>query len=234
VRISVAQVEAVKGDFNANLNAHLRWMKAAADTSTDLLIFPELSLTGYEPTLAAGLALDLADTRLDPIQECCDQFQMSVGAGAPMRTDTGICIGMVIFQPRQARWVYSKQYLHEDEKPFFVPGHNDCEVVHEHPRIVPAICYELSMPEHRQRAVELGARVYAASMVKSVRGTAGAIETLTTFARENRIWVVMANAVGVADSEVCGGGSCIINPSGERVAELGPTKEGLLTIGIRP
>jgi predicted amidohydrolase len=234
VRVSVAQVEAVKGDFDANLGTHLGWIKKAGANGTELLVFPELSLIGYEPTLARDLAIDVADQRLDSVQQLCDEFQICVGVGAPVRTTRGIYIGLLLFEPERPRWAYVKKYLHADEEPFFISGINTREVFHENPRIAPAICYELSVREHRQRALQLGANVYMASVVKSVSGTAGAIETLTTFARENRIWVAMANAVGVADGEVCGGGSCIINPSGERVAELGPTEEGLLTIDIRP
>ncbi|MFN8690703.1 MAG: carbon-nitrogen hydrolase family protein, partial [Cyclobacteriaceae bacterium] len=123
MKMGVAQVRAIRGDIKANLNVHLRWMEKAATSGTELLIFPELSLTGYEPTLASALAIDLHDARLDLIQAFCDQHGMSVGAGAPIRTGPGIGIGMIMFHPHQPRWVYTKKYLHADEEPFFVSGH---------------------------------------------------------------------------------------------------------------
>lgn len=232
MKMGVAQVRAIRGDIKANLNVHLRWMEKAATSGTELLIFPELSLTGYEPTLASALAIDLHDARLDPIQTFCDQHGMSVGAGAPIRTGTGIGIGMIMFHPHQPRWVYTKKYLHADEEPFFMPGHHEREVFYEYPRMAPAICYELSVPAHRQRAVQLGADVYLVSVAKTRPGMATANETLTAFARENRIWVLVANAVGEADGMICGGGSCIISRDGNINQQLGTTNEDILTADV--
>lgn len=230
--MGVAQVRAIRGDIKANLNVHLRWMEKAATIGTELLIFPELSLTGYEPTLASALAIDLHDDRLDLIQAFCDQHGMSVGAGAPIRTGTGIGIGMIMFHPHQPRWVYTKKYLHADEEPFFVPGHNERETFYEYPRMAPAICYELSVPAHRQRAVQLGADVYLVSVAKTRPGMATATEMLTSFAREYRIWVLVANAVGEADGMICGGGSCIISRDGNINQQLGTTNEDILTADV--
>lgn len=172
MKMGVAQVRAIRGDIKANLNVHLRWMEKAATSGTELLIFPELSLTGYEPTLASALAIALPDSRLDPIQDFCDQHGMSIGAGDPIRASAGIQIGMIMFHPHQHRWVYTKKYLHADEEPFFVPGHNEREVFFENPRVAPAICYELSVPAHRERALHLGVDVYLASVAKTERGMA--------------------------------------------------------------
>lgn len=232
MKMGVAQVRAIRGDIKANLNVHLRWMEKAATIGTELLIFPELSLTGYEPTLASALAIDLHDARLDPIQAFCDQHGMSVGAGAPIRTGPGIGIGMIMFHPHQPRWVYTKKYLHADEEPFFVSGHNERETFYEYPRMAPAICYELSVPAHRQRAVQLGADVYLVSVAKTRPGMATATEMLTSFAREYRIWVLVANAVGEADGMICGGGSCIISRDGNINQQLGTTNEDILTADV--
>lgn len=230
--MGVAQLRAIRGDIKANLIVHLRWMEKAATSGTELLIFPELSLTGYEPTLASALAIDLHDARLDLIQTFCDQHGMSVGAGAPIQTGPGIGIGMIMFHPHQPRWVYTKKYLHADEEPFFVPGHHERETFYEYPRMAPAICYELSVPAHRQRAVQLRADVYLVSVAKTIPGMATASETLTAFARENRIWVLVANAVGEADGMICGGGSCIIGRDGNINQQLGTTNEDILTADV--
>lgn len=234
MKMGVAQVRAIRGDIKANLNVHLRWMEKAATSGTELLIFPELSLTGYEPTLASALAIDLHDARLDPIQAFCDQHGMSVGAGAPIRTGPGIGIGMIMFHPHQPRWVYTKKYLHADEEPFFVPGHNERETFYEYPRMAPAICYELSVPAHRQRAVQLGADVYLVSVAKTRPGMATATEMLTSFAREYRIWVLVANAVGEAHEMTCGGCSCAIDQSGRVHARFNELEEDILALTVPP
>ncbi|MFN8688694.1 MAG: nitrilase-related carbon-nitrogen hydrolase, partial [Cyclobacteriaceae bacterium] len=95
-----------------------------------------------------------------------------------------------------------------------------------------AICYELSVPAHRQRAVQLGADVYLVSVAKTRPGMATATEMLTSFAREYRIWVLVANAVGEADGMICGGGSCIISRDGNINQQLGTTNEDILTADV--
>ena len=59
MRISVAQTRPIKADIPANIEGHLRLLDLAAGIKADTVIFPELSLTGYEPELAQDLATDL-------------------------------------------------------------------------------------------------------------------------------------------------------------------------------
>src|SRR5688572_10593190 len=82
----------------------------------------------------------------------------------------GIHISMIIFQPNQKTEIYSKQNLHEDELPFFVPGKNDLMLNIRDKKIAPAICYESLLPEHAATAAKNGANVYLASVAKSANG----------------------------------------------------------------
>src|SRR5688500_3645217 len=121
MKIGVAQTKPVKGDIQHNLADHKKWIYQAASHGAHLIIFPELSLTGYEPTLAKELATYVDDSRLEELQQISDTKHITIGAGMPIRqqADAGITISMLIFQPFQPREVYSKQYLHADEIPFF-------------------------------------------------------------------------------------------------------------------
>ena len=56
-RIAAAQVASVCGDVVQNIAIHAAAIEAAAKQDVSVLIFPELSLTGYEPDLAAALAI---------------------------------------------------------------------------------------------------------------------------------------------------------------------------------
>ena len=64
VIIGVAQIKPVPGAVDENIGIHRRWIQQAAEKDVDVLIFPELSLTGYEPGLAKELAMTPADPRL--------------------------------------------------------------------------------------------------------------------------------------------------------------------------
>ena len=124
MKIAVAQTRPVTGDVQSNIRHHVKLINLAASYGAECIIFPELSLTGYEPRLAQELATYSEDNRFDDFQKISDARQITIGAGVPTKNNGAICISMVIFQPHQARQVYSKKYLHPDEDDFFVSGQN--------------------------------------------------------------------------------------------------------------
>ncbi|HEY2910226.1 MAG TPA: nitrilase-related carbon-nitrogen hydrolase [Gemmataceae bacterium] len=66
-KIAAAQVASVRGDLEGSIRTHAAAITAAAQRDVSVLVFPELSLTGYEPELAADLAITAGDERLAPI-----------------------------------------------------------------------------------------------------------------------------------------------------------------------
>ena len=56
MRIAVAQTKPVKGDMQHNVDQHKKLIAVAIANKADLVIFPELSITGYEPALAKDLS----------------------------------------------------------------------------------------------------------------------------------------------------------------------------------
>ena len=56
MKIALVQARPVKGDIEANIAAHKRLIGLAVLNGADMIIFPELSITGYEPELANELA----------------------------------------------------------------------------------------------------------------------------------------------------------------------------------
>jgi len=65
--IAAAQSASVSGDVPANLTHHLAFCAVAAAHGVQLLVFPELSLTGYEPAIARSNAIGADDSRLYPL-----------------------------------------------------------------------------------------------------------------------------------------------------------------------
>ena len=110
MKICVAQTRPIIGDIQRNIEHHKNFIALVGSYGADTVIFPELSLTGYEPTLAEALATQPADKRFDDFQTISNTEQITIGVGVPTKTRTGICISLVLFQPHQARQTYSKQY----------------------------------------------------------------------------------------------------------------------------
>ena len=109
MKICVAQTRPLKGDIHSNLDQHKKLLDLAIANGADTVIFPELSLTGYEPKLAKVLATHQDDSRFDDLQTIADTRQITIGVGVPTKNHAGISISMVLFQPHQARQMYSKK-----------------------------------------------------------------------------------------------------------------------------
>ena len=230
MKICLAQTRPFPGDLRRNLKRHQALVSRAASQGADLVIFPELSLTGYEPGLAGGLAIDQEDRQLDGLQETCDAQQVTIGAGLPTQSPTGICISMVVFTPNQARRTYSKGYLHSDEREHFVPGRSFTYLDIQKTRLAFAICYELSVPEHAAKAAQQGATIYVSSVAKTAEGVAQAQQRLSQIAESYSMTVLMANCVGPNDNFIGAGNSSAWNNRGILLGQLDDTGEGLLLL----
>jgi predicted amidohydrolase len=230
MKICVAQTRPMKGDIQSNIANHKKLIDLAVSHEADAVIFPELSLTGYEPTLAKELATDQDDRRFDDFQELANTKQIAIGVGVPIRRNTDMCIGLILFQPHQARRTYTKQYLHSDEKEFFVGGQDTTGIIGNETKIALAICYELSVSEHAENAYQRGAAIYIASVAKSVDGVEKAIKRLSDIASEYSMIVLMSNCLGLCDNFESGGRTSIWNSSGQLIEQLNDTDEGVLII----
>ncbi len=228
MKICIAQTRAVKGDIEANLVNHQRSIELAAARGVEMIIFPELSLTGYEPELANALATNKDDERFNELQQVSDEKNIVIGAGIPIKSGKGTLIGMIIFRPLQPRQTYFKQYLHPDEEPWFTngPSQKVLEGVNDH--IALAICYEISVSEHAQRAHENGAKIYVASVAKTVGGMEKAFDTLAATAKKYSMVVLVSNCVGECEGKEAGGRSAIWNDKGILLEQLNDKDEGII------
>lgn len=203
-------------------------METAVSHHANLIIFPELSLTGYEPTLAQALAIQPVDPRLDFFQTMADAGQIMIGVGAPTQNQLHPCISLIIFQPNRPRQLYAKQYLHEDELPFFATGERVSGLVGDKNEVALAICYELSVPQHAAAAACRGAAIYIASVAKFVSGIDKAHKRLAEIASQHHMTVFMANCIGPADGEECVGQSAVWNKKGLLLSRLDDKNEAIL------
>ncbi|WP_282362414.1 carbon-nitrogen hydrolase family protein [Pseudomonas sp. PS01300] len=233
MKLIAAQISATPGDVEKNLAQHIDAIHAAASQGADAVVFPELSLTGYEPELAGGLAMAPTDSRLDAFQALSDRYTLLIAVGAPTQGREGTQISMIAFQPGLPRVVYSKQLLHADELPFFTPGTQQQVFRQGGHVLVPAICYESLQPAHADQAAAAGAQVYLASVAKSQKGVDLACNHYPAMARKHGMTVIMANCVGPADNFIGAGQSAVWNPNGERVCTADATRQALVAYDTR-
>ncbi|WP_323758272.1 carbon-nitrogen hydrolase family protein [Roseivirga sp.] len=230
MKICVAQTKPIPGNIDINIHQHLKIIDLGVSQGVKLIVFPELSLTGYEPSLAKSLAIEKEDVRLEVFQNISDKKNIAIGVGVPMKTAKGITISMLIFQPNQPIQVYSKGYLHADEVPYFQAGDNSLSLKIENYKIALAICYEISIPEHSENAFKCGAEIYITSVAKFRSGVNKAKAELANIASIYSMNVLMANCIGMSDGGECAGETAIWNKDGDMISELDDINEGLLIL----
>lgn len=230
MRICVAQSSPVAGDIQANIDRHLRLIDLAVMDSAELVVFPELSITGYEPTLARELAVEPNDRRFEVFQNVSDTRHISIGIGAPTQSSEGIRISLVLFQPGQHRRVLSKRHLHVSEEPFFVRGPESANLIGKSKKIALAICYELSVPEHAAKASRNSVEIYLASVADSVKDIDRVTKRLATIAQEHSMNVLMSNYVGTYNGYKAAGRTSAWTKDGVLLSQLDNQSEGFIVM----
>lgn len=229
MKIAAAQIASIPGPIDANLAWHLSVARQAAAEGVDALLFPELSLTGYQTATIRALAIQTQDARLASLQTLSDDSGMLIAAGAPLSGPNGVEIALLVFRPNAVLTPYSKRLLHPDEQPFFTPGQTQRIYPCAGQMIAPAICFESLQPTHAREAAEAGATLYMASVAKSAAGMDAAWRHYAEVAQAFGMTVVMANCIGPADDYLGAGGSGIWRADGELLAQA-PSQEQFLVI----
>jgi len=230
MKICAVQFQPDIGNITSNLVKHLDFIKVAIDQGADLIFFPELSLTGFEPKLAKPLATDENDSRFDVFQQCSNEHNLIIGVGLPFSKESKVQIGMVWFTPQSVRYRYAKQQLHADELPFFVPGKRQLMLDTLAHKLAPAICYESLQLNHADHAAKLGADIYLASVAKSAGGMAKAMRHYPFIAHKYSMSVIMSNSLGPCDNFTSVGQSAAWNRQGELLLQMDSESEGVLMV----
>ncbi|MFT4413797.1 carbon-nitrogen hydrolase family protein [Fredinandcohnia humi] len=228
--VSLAQISVGKGDISGNVEKHCEFIRNAAEYDTDYILFPELSLTGYELELAESLAFTVGDERLLDIKECCITYKVNAIVGAPIKTRLGVQIGSLVILSNGAATIYSKHFLHPGEEEFVIPGKLN-PLIHDYKETIAfAICADSSKEDHRMNAYENGASVYMSSAFITPGGYRKDTEVLQEMARQYQMTVFMANYCGETGGLKAAGGSCAWSSTGEVIGKLENNQEALFIL----
>lgn len=221
IRIGAAQSVSIPGDVAANVDDHLRFIGAARRASVDVLVFPELSLSGYELPLLRACALLPEAQALLPIRDLARSAAMNIVVGAPIANGSGLpFIGAILFAADGGASVYRKQYLHPGEEKF-AAGAEPVPRLHaiRGEEIALAICADILEPRHAAAAAGAGASLYLAGVLVSVAGYAADSAIMQRHAAQYGMGALMANYGGPSGGHVSAGRSAVWAPGGELVAE---------------
>jgi predicted amidohydrolase len=226
-RVALAQISCKRGDKTANLKKIEKTATNAKKQGADLVIFPELSVTGY--TMRDQL-YELAETIPGPSTNIITNVARKAGihivSGIPElseKTQATIYNTAVLTGPHGLIGKYRKMYLptHSvfEEKRYFRSGYEAVALDTDIGKIGLIICYDIFFPEVSRLARLKGARlIVCISASPAIRRLF--FETLTVArAIENTAFLAYVNLVGIEDGLQFWGGSRLIGPQGKVLAK---------------
>lgn len=241
--VAAGQATCVGLDIPGNVAQAAELVRLAADEGADVLVLPELFLTGYE--LAAVVAdpeshtLRPGDPRLDRLATACAETRTAVVVGAPTRHlesgDLHIS-AWVIGRDGGFAAQYHKQHVDPAERVAgFSPGTSGCTLVLDGWRLGLGVCWDSSFPEHARAAALDACHAY---LVGAMFGRGGGAHRRATLcparALDNAIYVVLANHSGQSGPYQGCGHSAVWNPDGTLLADAGLADPGLATARLDP
>jgi len=241
--IAVAQTCPIKGEVNANLDEHLRLTELAASEGAQVLVFPELSLTGYELGLAEQLAFSEHDPRLAPLVDEASSRSVTLIVGAPVRIEDRLYLAAFVIGPDRTTRIYTKHHLGAfgesaacdgtvppAEATVFHPGDRNPLVRFGSNVAAVAICADIGQPEHPRRAADRGANTYLACMFVIPSEFAGDSAKLIRYAVEYSMTVALANFGSASGGLAAAGRSSVWSEKGELLAQLNPNGSGVAVV----
>ncbi|MFF7991386.1 carbon-nitrogen hydrolase family protein [Kitasatospora xanthocidica] len=196
---------------------------AVREARARLVVFPELSLTGYDLTAPA---VDPADPRLAPLVEACGATGAVALVGAPVvEADGRESIATLAVTGGGATVVYRKSRLHgPGELGRFSPGEEPVVLELDGLRLGLAVCADAADPTHAEETAALGIDAYVASTLYGP-GPAQAERRdghVRARAADHGVWCVLATSAGATgEFPDSSGGSGVWAPGGALVAQAG-------------
>ncbi len=248
IRVGLAQLAPQLGQLDANLARHHEILDDAARQDLDLIVFPELGLTGYQlQDLASDVAMRLDDPRLTELA-AATRDRSAVVSFVEESADHRLFIAAALLEDGEVRHVHRKLFLPTyglfDERRFFAAG--------DLLRTVPsrlgvgvgiAVCedfWHLPVPQllaldGAQLLINVSSspgRDLAATNEVGL-GTASSWRTLMrTYAQLTTSFVIFCNRVGIDESISFWGGSEVIAPTGAPILSAPFYDEGLFTVDL--
>ena len=229
MKIAAAQTIPKDGDIEANVADHIRLAALAAQNGVQLIVFPEMSLTGYQIEGAKEKSFAEDDSRLAPLQKLSAEKNIVIIAGAPVQIGGQLYIGAFIWSPDNTTKVYTKQFLHEGEEKFFSNSfEHDPQIILGTEKVSTAICADITNPLHPENAAKAGSNLYVAGIFYTPEVSIKAHPKLSGYAKLHSMNVLMANYGGPSYGLEAGGKSGFWTNTGEIVGSLDESGEGLL------
>ena len=240
IRVALGQIDTTVGDLEGNVEVMTAWASRATEAKADVVVFPELAITGYPPEDLV-LRPSFVDDNLEAILRLAKETAggCSILAGFVDRTERGIHNAAALLANGDVVASYHKVKLPNygvfDEQRTFVPGDADCAVRLAGSELGLSICEDAWEPgppfdAYAERKTQVILNINGSPYH---RGKASEREAICRDrAIETGAWIVYVNAVGGQDELVFDGGSLVLSPDGELRHHAAVFDEDLLVVEI--
>jgi NAD+ synthase (glutamine-hydrolysing) len=238
MRLALAQMNTVVGDLEGNRARILDRLAEARDAGAELVLFPELAVTGYPPEdllLRPGF-LHAAAESLEQI--AAETKGIAALVGTP-HLDRDLFNACAVCSDGEVKTIYHKQFLPNygvfDEDRYFQAGRELVLLRCGETLIGPTICEDIWQPGPPATDLALaGAHIVANISASPFHLGKGAEreDMLATRARDNSCWIAFVNAVGAQDELIFDGHSLVLDEEGEILARGPSFEEALLVVDV--
>ncbi len=240
MRLALAQINSVVGDIDGNAASVVEWLGRARDAHADLVLFPELVVTGYPPEdllLRPGF-VRAARRAVDEIARATHGITVLVGAP---HLDSDLYNACFILARGEVNGIYKKRYLPNygvfDEDRYFAAGRDLYLLRLGDVLVGPTICEDVWQPGPPATDLALAGAQLVANISASpfhVGKDREREEMLKVRATDNSCFFALCNAVGGQDELIFDGNSVVIDDEGEVLARAAGFEEELLVVDIDP
>jgi len=240
MRLALAQINSVVGDIDGNAVRIVDWLGRARAENADVVLFPELAVTGYPPEdllLRPGF-VRAARRAVDGIAK--ETRGVTVLVGGP-HLDADLFNACFVLAHGEVRSVYRKRFLPNygvfDEDRYFAPGY-DLQLLRFGDVLVgPTICEDVWQPGPPATDLALAGAQLIANISASpfhVGKDREREEMLRVRARDNSCFVALCNSVGGQDELIFDGHSVVLDDEGAVLARAVGFEEELLVVDVDP
>lgn len=222
--VAAAQPVITAGDVRGNAERHAEAIRRA---EARVVVFPELSLTGYE--LAAD-AVALDDPALAVISAACAETGTVALVGAPIVDDRGrAAIAILRVDGAGTSVAYRKTWLGEAEAGRFAPGDGPTAIEIDGWRLGLGVCKDTGAAQHTVGTAALGVDAYLAGLVHRADELAEQEARGVVIARTCRAYVVFASFAGPTGDgyETTAGHSTVWSADGRAIGRAGADPGGI-------
>lgn len=240
LRIALAQINVTVGDLSGNQQKILEYLQKATDAKADIVVFPELAISGYPPEDLLYKQHFVRDNHkaLQEIARQVADLVMVVGF-VDIDQDKNLYNAAAVIAKGKVRGIYHKHDLPNygvfDEKRYFTQGN-------QHPLfLLNDTCFAANICEDiwQDEGIYLSQAQAGAMVLLNLSSSPYDFEKLERRerllikrAKECRAYICYANLVGGQDELVFDGGSFVVSPSGKILARAEQFAEDLLVVDL--